>query len=153
MTGPLEGISVLELAVALAAPSATAMLGDWGASVIKVEPLTGDPQRGNSSNAYFSQDNRQKRSVAVVLRTDQRREIEFTAADPSLLDAAARAGIDVPFSCKSGVCSTCRARLLEGEVRMDRNFALEPHEVDAGFILTCQAHPLTERVVVSYDDR
>ncbi|MCO5122358.1 MAG: phenylacetate-CoA oxygenase/reductase subunit PaaK [Rhizobacter sp.] len=89
----------------------------------------------------------------TVIRDGQRREIEFTAADPSLLDAAARAGIDVPFSCKSGVCSTCRARLLEGEVRMDRNFALEPHEVDAGFILTCQAHPLTERVVVSYDDR
>ncbi len=89
----------------------------------------------------------------TVIRDGQRREIEFTAADPSLLDAAARAGIDVPFSCKSGVCSTCRARLLEGEVRMDRNFALEPHEVDAGFILTCQAHPLTERVVVSFDDR
>lgn len=89
----------------------------------------------------------------TVIRDGQRREIEFTAADPSLLDAAARAGIDVPFSCKSGVCSTCRARLLEGEVRMDRNFALEPHEVAAGFILTCQAHPLTERVVVSFDDR
>lgn len=89
----------------------------------------------------------------TVIRDGHRREIEFTAADPSLLDAAARAGMDVPYSCKSGVCSTCRARLLEGEVRMDRNFALEPHEVEAGFILTCQAHPLTERVVVSYDDR
>ena len=88
-----------------------------------------------------------------VIRDGQRREIEFTAADPSLLDAAARAGLDVPYSCKSGVCATCRARLLEGEVRMDRNFALEKREVEAGFILTCQAHPLTERVVVSYDDR
>ncbi|HMN74687.1 MAG TPA: phenylacetate-CoA oxygenase/reductase subunit PaaK [Burkholderiaceae bacterium] len=89
----------------------------------------------------------------TVIRDGHRREIEFSAADPSLLDAAARAGMDVPFSCKSGVCSTCRARLLEGEVRMDRNFALEPHEVEAGFILTCQAHPLSARVVVSYDDR
>ncbi len=89
----------------------------------------------------------------TVIRDGQRREIEFTAADPSLLDAAARAGMDVPYSCKSGVCSTCRARLLEGEVRMDRNFALEPREVEAGFILTCQAHPLSERVVVSFDDR
>ncbi len=67
--------------------------------------------------------------------------------------AAARAGMDVPYSCKSGVCGTCRARLTDGQVRMDRNFALEPAEVQAGFILTCQAHPLTERVVVSFDHR
>ena len=89
----------------------------------------------------------------TVIRDGHRRQIDFSGADQSLLDAAARAGMDVPFSCKSGVCSTCRARLLEGEVRMDRNFALEPHEVAAGFILTCQAHPLSARVVISYDDR
>ena len=59
----------------------------------------------------------------------------------------------VPFSCKSGVCSTCRAKLIEGQVRMDRNFALEKHEVAAGFVLTCQSHPLTDRVVVSFDER
>jgi len=59
----------------------------------------------------------------------------------------------VPYSCKSGVCSTCRAKLIEGEVRMDRNFALEPRELAAGFILTCQAHPLTEHVAISFDDR
>ena len=51
------------------------------------------------------------------------------------------------------MCCTCRAKLIEGEVRMDRNFALEPHEVAAGFVLTCQAHPLTERVVISFDER
>ena len=63
------------------------------------------------------------------------------------------AGLEVPFSCKSGVCCTCRAKLVEGEVRMDRNFALEKHEVAAGFVLTCQSHPLTERVVLSFDER
>ena len=63
------------------------------------------------------------------------------------------AGLEVPFSCKSGVCCTCRAKLLEGEVRMERNFALEKHEVAAGFVLTCQSHPLTERVVLSFDER
>ena len=89
----------------------------------------------------------------TVIRDGQRREVEFAASDPSLLDAAARAGMDVPYSCKSGVCSTCRAKLLEGEVRMDRNFALEGAEVQAGFILTCQSHPLTERLVISFDDR
>lgn len=75
MAGPLDGVQVVELAVALAAPSAAAMLGDWGASVIKVEPLTGDPQRGNTANSYFSQDNRAKRSIAVDLSTDEGHDI------------------------------------------------------------------------------
>lgn len=89
----------------------------------------------------------------LVIRDGVSREIEFRKSDPSLLDAAARAGMDVPFSCKSGVCSTCRCKLLEGEVRMDKNFALEKHEVAAGFILSCQAHALTPRVVISFDER
>ena len=81
------------------------------------------------------------------------REIEFRAEHGNVLDAAAAAGLEVPYSCKSGVCCTCRAKLIEGKVRMDRNFALEKHEVEAGFVLTCQAHPLTERVVISFDER
>ncbi|MFM2053320.1 MAG: phenylacetate-CoA oxygenase/reductase subunit PaaK [Pseudomonadota bacterium] len=88
-----------------------------------------------------------------ILRDGLTREIDFRTGDPSILDAAARAGLEVPYSCKSGVCCTCRARVLEGQVRMDRNFALEPHEVAAGFVLTCQSHPLTPRVVLSFDDR
>ena len=89
----------------------------------------------------------------LVIRDGISREIEFRKTDPSLLDAAARAGMDVPFSCKSGVCSTCRCKLLEGEVRMDKNFALDKNEVAAGFILSCQAHALTPRVVISFDER
>lgn len=88
-----------------------------------------------------------------VIRDGISREIDFHATDPSLLDAAAREGLDVPFSCKSGVCSTCRCKLIEGRVRMDKNFALDRDEVAAGFILSCQAHPLTERVVISFDER
>ena len=88
-----------------------------------------------------------------VIRDGQQREVDFIEGDASLLDAAARAGLDVPYSCKSGVCSTCRAKLLEGKVRMDRNFALDKRELDAGFILSCQAHPLTERVTISFDER
>lgn len=88
-----------------------------------------------------------------IIRDGLRREIVFRKTDPSILDAAAAAGMDVPFSCKSGVCSTCRAKVLEGRVRMDRNFALDKEEVAAGFVLTCQSHPLTERVVVSFDER
>jgi crotonobetainyl-CoA:carnitine CoA-transferase CaiB-like acyl-CoA transferase len=81
MNQPLDGVSVLELAVALAAPSAAAMLGDWGADVIKVEPLTGDPQRGNTANAYFSQDNRAKRSIALDLATAEGRDIMLALVD------------------------------------------------------------------------
>ena len=88
-----------------------------------------------------------------IVRDGLTREIVFRKTDPSILDAAAAAGMDVPFSCKSGVCSTCRAKVLEGRVRMDRNFALDKDEVAAGFVLTCQSHPLTERVVVSFDER
>ena len=69
----------------------------------------------------------------------------------SILDAALQEGADLPFACKGGVCCTCKAKLLEGEVKMDVNWGLEPDEVEAGFILTCQSHPVTERVVVDFD--
>ena len=62
-----------------------------------------------------------------------------------------RAGADLPYSCKGGVCSTCKARVLEGAVEMDINYGLEPDEVAAGYVLTCQSHPKTKRVVVSFD--
>jgi ring-1,2-phenylacetyl-CoA epoxidase subunit PaaE len=89
----------------------------------------------------------------TIVRDGLTREVAFQPGDESILAAASRAGLDVPYSCRSGVCATCRAKRLEGQVRMDRNFALEPADLDAGFILTCQAHPLTERVVVSFDER
>jgi ring-1,2-phenylacetyl-CoA epoxidase subunit PaaE len=75
------------------------------------------------------------------------------AADDRVLDAALDSGLDLPYSCKGGVCCTCRARVLEGKVEMEKNYTLEQWEIDKGFVLTCQARPLTERVVVSYDDR
>ena len=81
------------------------------------------------------------------------RDVPYNQQDGNLLAAAARAGLEVPFSCKSGVCATCRAKLLLGQVRMERNFALEKDELAAGFILTCQAHPTTEHVVISFDER
>jgi ring-1,2-phenylacetyl-CoA epoxidase subunit PaaE len=89
----------------------------------------------------------------TIIRDGVSHVIDFHAHQGNVLDAAAAAGLEVPFSCKSGVCCTCRAKLLEGEVRMERNFALEKHEVAAGFVLTCQSHPLTERIVLSFDER
>ena len=72
------------------------------------------------------------------------------AADTALY-AGLTAGLEVPFSCTSGVCGTCRARLVEGQVRMTRNFALDKADLAAGFVLTCQSHPLTDKVVLSFD--
>jgi ring-1,2-phenylacetyl-CoA epoxidase subunit PaaE len=82
-----------------------------------------------------------------------RREVDFHPGQHSILEAGRAAGIDLPFSCKGGMCSTCRGKLLEGQVRMAKNYALEPREVAAGYVLTCQSYPLTERVLISYDER
>jgi len=73
------------------------------------------------------------------------------SSDTSILDAALKQGADLPFACKGGVCCTCKARLLEGEVDMDVNWGLEHEEVEQGYILTCQSHPKTEKVVVDFD--
>jgi ring-1,2-phenylacetyl-CoA epoxidase subunit PaaE len=89
----------------------------------------------------------------TIIRDGLQREISFSREQASILDAASDAGMEVPFSCTSGVCGTCRAKLVEGQVRMERNFALDKKEVAAGFVLTCQAHPTTERVVLSFDER
>jgi ring-1,2-phenylacetyl-CoA epoxidase subunit PaaE len=69
----------------------------------------------------------------------------------AILDAALKLGADLPFACKGGVCATCRAKLVEGKVEMDNNYALEPEELMNGFVLTCQSHPRTERVIIDYD--
>jgi ring-1,2-phenylacetyl-CoA epoxidase subunit PaaE len=89
----------------------------------------------------------------TIIRDGMKREIQFFKDQPSILDCASAAGMEVPFSCTSGVCGTCRAKVLEGDVRMERNFALDKNEVAAGFVLTCQAHPVTERVTLSFDER
>jgi len=89
--------------------------------------------------------------VTVVLDTEET-HFEIDANGKSILDAALDAGADVPFACKGAVCCTCRAKVLEGEVEMDMNYALEEEEVEEGYVLTCQSHPRSERVVISYDE-
>ncbi len=89
----------------------------------------------------------------LVVADGIERELLVPFRGDSVLDIVLRAGIDVPYACKAGVCCTCRAQVLEGEVRMDANYTLERHEVDRGFVLTCQSHPLTPVVKLSYDAR
>jgi ring-1,2-phenylacetyl-CoA epoxidase subunit PaaE len=69
----------------------------------------------------------------------------------SVLDSALAQGIELPYSCKGGVCSSCRCKVLEGEVDMDANFALEDYEVARGFVLSCQSFPVTDKLTIDFD--
>jgi ring-1,2-phenylacetyl-CoA epoxidase subunit PaaE len=96
----------------------------------------------------------QERVSRVTVRLDGvSHDFELPFDGSSLLDAALMEGVDLPFACKGGVCCTCRAKLIEGQVEMDLNYALEADELAAGFILTCQSHPRTERVIVDFDSK
>ncbi len=91
------------------------------------------------------------KSKVTVMQYGIETNFELKTGSISILDAAIEAGVDAPFSCKGAVCCTCRAKVLEGKVKMDANFALTDAEVEEGFILTCQSHPITEKVVIDYD--
>jgi ring-1,2-phenylacetyl-CoA epoxidase subunit PaaE len=92
-------------------------------------------------------------ALVSVISDGVQRDVEFRREHQSILDAALAAGIDLPFACKGGVCTTCRAKLLAGRVRMDKNYGLDRRDLDAGYVITCQAHPLTDQVTISYDER
>jgi ring-1,2-phenylacetyl-CoA epoxidase subunit PaaE len=89
-------------------------------------------------------------AMASVISEGVRSEFPI-AADETVIDAAIRAGRNLPYSCRGGMCCTCRARVMEGQVAMDVNSSLEPWELAAGFVLTCQSRPLTAVVVIDYD--
>ena len=89
-------------------------------------------------------------AMAAITIDGLRTEVPMIAGE-TVLDAALRAGLDLPFSCRGGMCSTCRARITEGAVTMDVNYGLEPWETNAGFVLTCQARPTTARISVDVD--
>lgn len=123
-------------------------------SRVRYELFTSDVDRGAEP--------RSGRPVEIV-EGEQTVAIEFTldgqsstvespvSANESILNAALRVRPDVPFACAGGVCGTCRARLVEGSVNMTENYALEPDELERGYVLTCQSHPKSDRVVVDYD--
>jgi ring-1,2-phenylacetyl-CoA epoxidase subunit PaaE len=89
--------------------------------------------------------------TATIIIDGAAREVQVAAAGQSVLEAALASAIDAPYACKAGVCSTCRAKLLEGEVDMEANYALEDYEVERGYILTCQSYPRTAKIVIDYD--
>jgi ring-1,2-phenylacetyl-CoA epoxidase subunit PaaE len=90
-------------------------------------------------------------NISIILDGD-RIDLNLASTGQNILDAAQAAGADLPFACKGGVCCTCKAKILEGSASMDVNYALESEEVEAGFILTCQSHPTSDRLVISFDE-
>ena len=108
-------------------------------------------QTNTNSNTNIDTENVGPKS-AVSIKLDGRTfDFQLAYNGQNILDAALQQGADLPFACKGGVCCTCRAKLMSGNVRMDVNYALEQEEVEQGFILTCQAHPTTEKVFIDFD--
>jgi ring-1,2-phenylacetyl-CoA epoxidase subunit PaaE len=94
-----------------------------------------------------------KGTIELTVILDGRAVNTTMSPETSILDAALRVRSELPFSCKGGMCATCKGRIEEGEVKMDKNYALIDSEVQAGYVLTCQSHPISDRVVVRYDHR
>jgi ring-1,2-phenylacetyl-CoA epoxidase subunit PaaE len=120
---------------------------------IHFELFTSSAQISKGTEQKAQPANGQELSVIQVKIDGVVTKFELPVQGDTILNAALRHGADLPFACKGGMCSTCRAKLVEGKVEMDVNYALEKDEVAAGFILTCQSHPLTPRVFVDYDQR
>ena len=94
-----------------------------------------------------------KGDVALTVVLDGKKHQMQMSATDKILDVALAAGLDLPYSCKGGVCCTCRAKVMQGTVAMEKNFTLENWETEQGFVLSCQAKPTSKEVVMSFDER
>ncbi len=92
-------------------------------------------------------------AMITVTMDGRRRTFPMSPNDPSVLDAAEHAGMELPFSCRAGICATCRPRVTDGAAVMTHNIGLERWEIDAGFVLCCQARPTTSTLAISYDEK
>ena len=112
---------------------------------------SGQKAQGARRKVQYVEDSGPKSNITVKVDGRSFDFSLFLNSDTTILDAALQQGADLPYACKGGMCCTCKARLLEGEVEMDVHWGLEHEEIEKGFILTCQSHPKTEKVVVDYD--
>ena len=122
---------------------------------IKFELFASAPRRGWAAKAALAVGEATETCRATITIDGATRVLDIPkggkTSGPTILEAALAADLDAPYACKAGVCSTCRAMVLEGETEMEKNHALEDYEVRRGYVLTCQARPLSDTVVVSYD--
>ena len=125
-----------------------AVLTELGMRHVHVERFT--PATDSAARAPVVLPDTPPTAIATVTHEGVRVDIPVAEGE-AIIDAAIRAGRDLPYSCKGGMCCTCRAKLLEGRVEMAANYSLEPWELAAGYVLTCQARPLTDRVTLDFD--
>jgi len=119
---------------------------------IHFELFTTPGQQQAISKRQIATENTATARSKITVKLDGRSfDFDLGFDEEPILDAALKQGADLPYACKGGVCCTCKARLLEGQVEMDVHWGLEDEEVEQGYILTCQSHPKTEKVVVDFD--
>jgi ring-1,2-phenylacetyl-CoA epoxidase subunit PaaE len=135
----------------MTAVSETLQAHGMAKNAIKMELFSSAQPGRAASRAAPSKALDMEQSIATIIIDGVAREIEIAQDGQSVLEAALHEKIDAPYACRAGVCSTCRAKLLEGEVEMDQNYALDDDDVARGYILTCQSHPRSKRIVVDYD--
>ncbi|MBT5439539.1 MAG: 2Fe-2S iron-sulfur cluster binding domain-containing protein [Flavobacteriales bacterium] len=132
-------LSIREVSIRRGVPSSNIHLELFGTSIKKVKSVV-----AKNTPSFDS---------VIELKLDgDEFEFPLNSEGENILDAAQKTGIDLPFACKGGVCCTCKAKVLEGNVSMDVNYGLEQDEIENGYVLTCQAHPTTEKVIISFDD-
>ena len=117
---------------------------------IKVELFAASIPKHQHKARVFDAGARHETEVTVIMDGNHT-SFTMDKDKESILDAGLRAGIDMRYSCKGGVCSTCRCKLLDGKVDMDANYALEDYEIARGFVLSCQSFPVTDKVVIDFD--
>jgi ring-1,2-phenylacetyl-CoA epoxidase subunit PaaE len=121
------------------------------ASRIHFELFNTDDIKVEKKEEKSTYDPQTESKVTIILDGDSF-DMPLAYGGTSVLEAALAAGADLPYACKGGVCSTCKAKIMEGEVVMDLNYALEPDELERGFVLTCQSHPRSSSLTVSFDE-
>ncbi len=113
----------------------------------------GEIFKPSSIQAPVSAESNQQKSQVTIRLDGLSHDFQLPFKGDSVLEAAIKQGADLPFACKAGVCASCRAKLLEGKVNMDQNYALVEEEIEDGFILTCQSHPASPRLLIDFDIR
>jgi ring-1,2-phenylacetyl-CoA epoxidase subunit PaaE len=118
---------------------------------IKFELFASQSQKGGRKVQTRPVSKMENACQATIVLDGRARALDIPKGARTILDAGLEEGLELPYACKAGVCSTCRALLSEGEVEMDANFALEDYEVKRGYILTCQSYPVTDKILVDFD--
>lgn len=128
-------------------------LGDLGVASEKIrsEVFVADGAAPPRPASRRAQERARQGAVIETVLDGARHSIEMVAGDENVVAAAARQGLELPYSCRGGMCCTCRCKVLEGEAEMATNYSLEPWEQEAGFVLACQSRPLTEKLVLDFD--